>query len=71
MMRWLKRAVSALLLASLVWMIATREGLANLGPRLLELDAFFLVFALALPWVALSAGVLRWKTLLRNEGIEL
>lgn len=52
-------------------MITTREGLTGLGPRLLELNPLFLLLALALPWVALSSGVLRWKTLLRLEGIEL
>ncbi|MFK8002485.1 MAG: lysylphosphatidylglycerol synthase transmembrane domain-containing protein [Polyangiales bacterium] len=71
MMRWIKRAVSAFLLASLVWMITTREGLTNLGPRILELNPLFLLLALALPWAALSSGVLRWKTLLRLEGIHL
>lgn len=71
MMRWIKRAVSAFLLASLVWMITTREGLSGLGPRILELNPLFLLLALALPWVALSSGVLRWKTLLRLEGINL
>lgn len=52
-------------------MITTREGLTGLGPRLLELNPLFVLLALVLPWVALSSGVLRWKTLLRLEGIKL
>ena len=67
----MKRCISVLLLGGLVWMIAARDGLRDLGARLLDLDGPFLALALALPWVAIGAGVLRWKTLLSNEGIDL
>lgn len=70
-LRALKRTVSLALLAGIAWLIATREGVGELGARLRTLDAGPMWIALLLPLVAVSASVARWGRLLRAEGITL
>lgn len=70
-LRALKRTVSLALLVGIAWLIATREGLGDLGARLRTLDAGPMGVAFLLPMVAVSASVTRWGRLLRAEGIAL
>lgn len=69
--RWIRRIVTLCLLGGLVWLVARRDGFEGLGARLADLEPAWLVLALVAPLVAVAASVLRWRTLLRAEGVEL
>jgi uncharacterized membrane protein YbhN (UPF0104 family) len=48
-----------------------RDGIDTLGERLGALDARWLVAAVSLHFLAVLAGVLRWRLLLRASGVDL
>ncbi|MBJ75239.1 MAG: hypothetical protein CMN31_28560 [Sandaracinus sp.] len=67
----LKRLVTLALLAAVVALIATHEGVADIPRHLAALDPSLLLLALALPALAVLASVRRWQLLLAHEGLEL
>ncbi len=70
LLRWIKRAVSVGLLGALLWMIGQQEGLEDAWSRAGALQPGWLLAALAVPFVAVVAGVCRWSMLLRMEGVQ-
>ena len=70
MNRWVKRAVSFGLLATIVGFVLAREGAGAFGSRLAALDLVPLTLALLLPWVAVLASARRWQLLLGLEGVR-
>lgn len=67
----LKIAISLGLLAWLLGKIASREGMETLAQRALALDPSALLLAVFLQFVAVLAGVTRWKLLLSARQLEL
>jgi len=67
----LKITVSSALLGWILWTIARRDGLAELGARLGSLDAAWIAMALVLPFGAVALGVRRWDLLLRAQGLTV
>ncbi len=69
-LRWVKRLVSVGLLATIVALVATREGMSGFADRLAGIDVRWLLAGGALAWVAAIASALRWQRLLALEGVE-
>jgi len=67
----LKILVSLGLVGYVVWSISQREGLEVLGARLGRLELGFVALAMALHFVAVGTGVLRYRLLLARRGISL
>lgn len=66
-----KLAVTIGLLGYLARSIATREGMDELGARAADVALVPMLAAVALHFVAVLAGVLRWRVLLAGRGIHL
>lgn len=66
----MKRLVSIGLLAAIVGLVATREGMSGFGERLATMDARWLLAGAVLAWIAVIASALRWQRLLALEGVE-
>ena len=67
----LKLLVTAGLLGALARSIATREGMDELGARAADVALAPMLAAVGLHFVAVLAGVLRWRVLLIGRGIRL
>ncbi|MCB9593775.1 MAG: flippase-like domain-containing protein [Sandaracinaceae bacterium] len=67
---WIKALVSVGLLAWLGYRMVRRDGVELLVERLASLDVGWLAVAIALHFVAVVAGVSRWKTLLEATGLQ-
>ena len=67
----LKVLVTLSLLGFLVHQMWQRDGIDALVVRLQQLDPIWVVGAIALHFGAVTAGVLRWRTLLASRGLSL
>lgn len=66
-----KIAVSVGLCGWLLWQMLAREGIDELGARLLRIDPAWIAVAIGLHFSAVLAGTLRWRLLLGAGRIEL
>lgn len=62
--------VSVGLLATIIALVATREGMSGFADRLAAMDVRWLVAGAGLGWLAVAASALRWQRLLALEGVE-
>lgn len=67
---WLKALVSIGLLSWSVARMVSRDGVDLLAERLASLDPIWLCAAIALHFVAVFAGVSRWRLLMRATGMS-
>jgi uncharacterized membrane protein YbhN (UPF0104 family) len=71
LMRVLRIVVSVALLGWVLYAAATHQGAEVLAERLREVRPSWLIMSGVWPCVAVMFGVLRWRVLLREEGLRL
>ncbi len=70
MNRALKASLSVLMLAALLFWIATHDGVGSIADSLARVDSAWLLAGVGVQLLAVVAGVLRWRALLASQRVH-